>query len=69
MITIIYLIGCLFSFILTCLWYRRYRKTFTNDERTLTLCLWFPFISAVSWIGVMFMCVCQIVDFNDLKNE
>lgn len=69
MITIIYLIGCLFSFILTCLWYRRYRKTFTNDERTLTVCLWFPFMTVASWCGVMFMCYCQVADFNDLNNE
>lgn len=69
MIEIIYFVGCILSFVLTCLWYKKCRVYFTKDERTLTLCLWFPFMTVASWCGVMLMCYCQIANIDDFNNE
>ncbi len=66
---IIYLSGCVLSALLVLLWYRKEKYYFSKDEKILTLCIFLPFVTIVSWMGVLLVLFSQLGNFNDLEDK
>lgn len=55
MITIFYLIGCLMSFVISTVFVIKNRKSFSREDRFLILFIGVPFITLVSYGGLLLM--------------
>lgn len=68
MITIIYLIGCILSFVISIVFILKNRKSFSREDRFLMFFVGVPFMTLVSYGGLLLM-IWTRVEKEEMEDE